>query len=467
MKIVDIRDEVVGNQSSFRNAYVDFSQMTVSVVAVVTDVIRDGRPVVGYGFNSTGRYGCQGLLRERFIPSVLAAEPDELLDEYGSNFDPAKVWATMMTNEKPGGHGERPAAVGVIDIAMWDAVAKIYGAPLWRLLADRYHGGMASERVWVYAAGGYYYPDDGLSKLSDEMRSYLDRVYRAVKLKIGAGQFKAHFLRQETNSSARQQMVERSLSNEFFNIDRVIGMWAEGNPTSWTYYSIGVNNGYRSLNRSIDTGIDHSMAIVGKFDLVVLGEWEKYSESDLKRRQDPFLSFGVSGATDANNSTDGATDPEYKTYQFAADATFKYKGFSLFGEYVGRWLDYEKTPAATDPDISSGSNTYAHGFNVQGGYFLTEFLEATARCSVVYGNEGFNDGTAFEAGPGFNWFINGHKVKLQTDVMFFDIPRNMPRASSNLQRSGPQDPPNFVSSASRDNEGEQGVMWRTQLQISF
>ncbi len=187
MKIVDIRDEVVGNQSSFRNAYVDFSQMTVSVVAVVTDVIRDGRPVVGYGFNSTGRYGCQGLLRERFIPRVLAAEPDELLDESGSNFDPAKVWATMMTNEKPGGHGERPAAVGVIDIAMWDAVAKIYGAPLWRLLADRYHGGMASERVWVYAAGGYYYPDDGLSKLSDEMRSYLDRGYRAVKLKIGAG----------------------------------------------------------------------------------------------------------------------------------------------------------------------------------------------------------------------------------------------------------------------------------------
>ncbi len=187
MKIVDIRDGVVGNQSSFRNAYVDFSQMTVSVVAVVTDVIRDGRPVVGYGFNSTGRYGCQGLLRERFIPRVLAAEPDELLDESGSNFDPAKVWATMMTNEKPGGHGERPAAVGVIDFAMWDAVAKIYGAPLWRLLADRYHGGMASERVWVYAAGGYYYPDDGLSKLSDEMRSYLDRGYRAVKLKIGAG----------------------------------------------------------------------------------------------------------------------------------------------------------------------------------------------------------------------------------------------------------------------------------------
>ena len=306
--------------------------------------------------------------------------------------------------------------------------------------------------------------DAGGTRLADALAAY--QVIED-KLKIGAGQFKAHFLRQETTSSSSQQMVERSLSNEFFNIDRVIGMWAEGNPTSGTYYSIGVNNGYRSLNRSISTGIDHSMAIVGKFDLVVLGEWETYSESDLKRRQDPFLSLGVSGATDANNGTDGATDPEYKTYQFGADATFKYMGFSILGEYVGRWLDYEKTPAAMDPDVSSGSNTYAHGFNVQGGYFLTEFLEATARCSVVYGNEGFNDGTAIEAGPGFNWFINGHKVKLQTDVMFFDIPATMPRASSNLQRSGPLDPPDFASSAAGYNEGEQGVMLRTQLQVSF
>ena len=45
----------------------------------------------------------------------------------------------MMRNEKPGGHGERSVAVGTIDMAVWDAVAKIAGKPLFRLLAER-HG---------------------------------------------------------------------------------------------------------------------------------------------------------------------------------------------------------------------------------------------------------------------------------------------------------------------------------------
>jgi len=99
--------------------------MTCSVVAVTTDVIRDGKPVVGYGFNSNGRYGQGALIRERFAPRVLAAEPGTLVDEQHDNLDPAKIWNQMMTNEKPGGHGERSVAVGTIDMAVWDAVAKI------------------------------------------------------------------------------------------------------------------------------------------------------------------------------------------------------------------------------------------------------------------------------------------------------------------------------------------------------
>lgn len=336
---------------------------------------------------------------------------------------------------------------------------------------------MEIERMRLSLAGHvldprleYFFQWDADSDGAGGMR-LLDALaaYQVVeeKLKVGAGQFKAHFLRQEINSSSKQQMVDRAISNEWFNIDRVIGLWAEGNPTGSTYYAVGVNNGFRSYNRSINQGIDHIPAFTAKFDCALLGEWEKYSESDLKRRQDPYLSLGVSGTTDANNGTDGNTDPEYKVYQAGVDTTFKYMGFSIFGEYVGRWLDYDRDPTATDPDIVNGASVYSHGFNVQGGYMLTEFLEATARCSVVYGNEGANDGTGVEAGPGFNWFINGHKIKLQTDVMFFDIPSNMPRASSNLQRSDPFDPPDFATSATGLEEGEQGVMWRTQLQLSF
>jgi L-alanine-DL-glutamate epimerase-like enolase superfamily enzyme len=185
LKIVDIREAVVPIQSQIRNAYIDFSQMTVSILALITDVVRDGKPIVGFGFNSNGRYAPAGLLRDRFIPRLKSADPKTLLDDTAENFDPARIWDVLMQNEKPGGHGERSVAVGVIDMAVWDAVAKIAGLPLYRLLADRYRGGIFDPKVFVYAAGGYYYPDKDISALQNEMRGYLQLGYSVVKMKIG------------------------------------------------------------------------------------------------------------------------------------------------------------------------------------------------------------------------------------------------------------------------------------------
>ncbi len=186
MRITDIREKTVSIASPIANAYIDFSKMTCSVVAVVTDVIRDGKPVIGYGFNSNGRYGQGALMRDRFLARLAEADPASLVDAERDNLDPFAIWKTLMSNEKPGGHGERSVAVGTIDMAVWDAVAKIEGKPLYRLLAERYRGGQADDKVWVYAAGGYYYPGKDHAKLQDEMRSYLDRGYRVVKMKIGA-----------------------------------------------------------------------------------------------------------------------------------------------------------------------------------------------------------------------------------------------------------------------------------------
>ncbi len=185
MKILDIIESTRPIKSDIRNAYIDFSKMTLSLVGVVTDVVREGKPVIGYGFNSNGRYGQGHLIRERFRPRVLAATTESLINASGDNLDPEKIWATMMTNEKPGGHGERSVAVGTIDMAVWDAVAKIEGLPLHEMLAQRYGNGKANPKVFVYAAGGYYYPGKGLEALQREMQSYLDRGYSVVKMKIG------------------------------------------------------------------------------------------------------------------------------------------------------------------------------------------------------------------------------------------------------------------------------------------
>ncbi|WP_400082754.1 mandelate racemase/muconate lactonizing enzyme family protein [Yoonia sp. R78084] len=184
MRIVDICEVTKPIASPIRNAYIDFSKMTASLVAVVTDVVRDGRRVVGYGFNSNGRYGQGGLIRERFRDRILGADPASLINEAGDNLDGHKIWAAMMQNEKPGGHGERSVAVGTIDMAVWDAIAKIAEKPLYQLLAEG-KGVAANRRVFVYAAGGYYYPGKDDMALRQEMRGYLDRGYNVVKMKIG------------------------------------------------------------------------------------------------------------------------------------------------------------------------------------------------------------------------------------------------------------------------------------------
>jgi L-alanine-DL-glutamate epimerase-like enolase superfamily enzyme len=183
MRITSVRDGVVPIASAIANAFIDFSKMTASVVAV-TVADGAGRQATGYGFNSNGRYAQPGLLQERFIPRLLEA-PEAALAHPDGGLEPGGAWAAMMRNEKPGGHGDRSVAVGVLDMALWDAAAKLKGVPLWRLLADRYRGGAADDTAWVYAAGGYYYPGKDVAALVAEMQGYLDRGYSVVKMKIG------------------------------------------------------------------------------------------------------------------------------------------------------------------------------------------------------------------------------------------------------------------------------------------
>lgn len=185
MKIVAIKEKPVKISSSIRNAYIDFSKMNVSVVAVVTDVKRAGQPVIGYGFNSNGRYAPSGIINQRMIPRIMQAKPEDYLTADGTNLDPFKLWDLMLTNEKPGGHGERSVAVGTIDMAIWDAVAKIEEKPLYKLLSERYGDGHPDDKVFVYAAGGYYQPGKDDTMLQKELKSYLDLGYSVVKMKIG------------------------------------------------------------------------------------------------------------------------------------------------------------------------------------------------------------------------------------------------------------------------------------------
>jgi len=183
VRIVDIRERSVPI-SRYADPALPSGGLTTSIVAVVTDATRNGRPVIGYGFGSMGRFAQGGLIRERFAPRLLGAT--DLATADGGGLDPFRAWHAMMANEKAGGHGERCVAVGTLDMALWDAAAKLADLPLHRLLAERLPEAQPARRgLAAYAGGGYRYPADDLARLADEIRRLRDLGYASVKLKIG------------------------------------------------------------------------------------------------------------------------------------------------------------------------------------------------------------------------------------------------------------------------------------------
>ena len=185
MKIIGIQEKTVPISSEIQNAYINFKKMDCSVVAIKTDVKKDGKFITGYGFHSNGRYAVSELLTKRFIPRLKESKEEDVLNNEGDNFSPEKIWKILMKNEKPGGHGERSTAVGAIDMAIWDIVSKIENVPLYEYLAKKYGDGTFKNKIFVYAAGGYYYPGKDIQMLQDEMKSYMDLGFTTVKMKIG------------------------------------------------------------------------------------------------------------------------------------------------------------------------------------------------------------------------------------------------------------------------------------------
>src|ERR1043165_8086960 len=155
MRITAVRERTIELSSATRNSSIGFDAMPAGVSGGHTDARKHGKPLTGLAFDSIGRYGHGGLLRERFIPRLVAADPETYSDGHGG-IDPHRAWTVLMKDEKPGGHGERSGAVGLLDAALWDLAAKVAGEPLWSQLARRYSKANASCKIAVYASGGHY-----------------------------------------------------------------------------------------------------------------------------------------------------------------------------------------------------------------------------------------------------------------------------------------------------------------------
>ena len=161
MRIIDLQEAAFPVQSTMRNAVFSFAEMTTSIVAVRLDPGSGATPVTGYAFNSTGRYACGAQMRDRFIPRLLKAPPDSLLDEQG-RFDPAKALACMLRGEKPGGHTERSVAIGTI-VQMWTATV------LTRLFTSWWYRATRPKELPVFQRPGL--------SLYDRLRRPLFRIF--------------------------------------------------------------------------------------------------------------------------------------------------------------------------------------------------------------------------------------------------------------------------------------------------
>ncbi|KCZ48029.1 enolase C-terminal domain-like protein [Hyphomonas pacifica] len=196
MKIVEVRELAVRMTGHIANAVVDFSRHDISLVAVISDVIRNGKPVTGLAFNSIGRFAQSGIIRDRLIPRIMSATPEAYTDSTGE-LSPAALKKVMMRDEKPGGHGDRASAIAAIELAAWDLCAKLADAPAYSVIAQHFDR-TAADTVSVYAAGGYYYPNDGTERLRDELKSYQDMGFTKFKVKVGGVSARDDIARLET-----------------------------------------------------------------------------------------------------------------------------------------------------------------------------------------------------------------------------------------------------------------------------
>lgn len=151
---------------SYSNSILNFNSEALTFVRVETD---EGLTGVSLAKPPDAAF------RDQIVARLLGEDPLN----YASN------WYRMFTGwRKRIVKGDAIAAIGAIDIALWDLRGKIMNAPVYQVL-----GGFRN-RVPVYAAGGYYAEGKGIAELGEELNSYVAAGYRAVKIKVGGAPFK-------------------------------------------------------------------------------------------------------------------------------------------------------------------------------------------------------------------------------------------------------------------------------------
>ncbi len=300
-----------------------------------------------------------------------------------------------------------------------------------RRLRLRFEGYVYSPRIMYVLQLSFSINDMGITSrdiipnvIRDAMILYQANSY----LRLGFGQTKLPGNRQRVNSSGDLQLVDRSVANAVFNIDRDVGIQA--------FYTRRLKGDfYYVLRGAITTGEgrnqipvnDRGLAFTGRVELLPFGLFINngdYFEGDLIREPTPKLSIGITSNFNNNTRRSGGqlgrelyAQKDITTWM--ADALLKYNGYSLSAEYINRYAADPITINESDPTEFAWVYN-GQGFNVQSGLLLRNNLELVARYSFVQPNEEIweleQKFTHYTIGA--TRYIKGHRLKIQADLTY-------------------------------------------------
>ena len=258
----------------------------------------------------------------------------------------------------------------------------------------------------------------------------LDLVFKwnlSRNFSIWAGQTKLHGNRERLISSQKLQLVDRSLLNAKFTLDRDIGVWfihdsQYGNVVLREIFSITKGEGtdlIYSDDEHVFSGLDYTM----RLEILPFGYFTNhgdYIQSDLIREKKPKLALGFTfdfnnNAIKSNGQKGKILNQHANLRSFMADAMFKYNGFSWMIEYVNRNISYIFSPPHKFSDLIFKEYYTGNAFNSQIGYLFQNNFEIATRYTYLNPMKYTEYKDISEYTIGFSKYISGHRIKIQTD----------------------------------------------------
>jgi phosphate-selective porin OprO and OprP len=290
---------------------------------------------------------------------------------------------------------------------------------------------------WSYKVNGAFSKSSGSFKLED---AYAD--YKTENgWKVRSGQFKLPFMREELVSSSRQLAAERSITNEFFNLDRTQGVQLSGKSgkISW---AVAISDGAGTANTDFTSSSEADFGFAARIEYMFVGEdWNRFKDFTSWKGSDDAVMAGAAVSYQSGGETFATVD--MTATGLTADVSIESNGWNAY--FAGNYQTIE-------PNV--GSDLDNTGFVVQGGYMFNPTWEGFGRYDMLLSDQN-DDFSTVTLGVNHYFLPESHAAKFTADVQFF------------LDTVSTSDAPTSTSTALLPSGSDSQAAFRAQLQLLF